>query len=35
MFAPLEAEEEGAENLVADGNDGALVATPNNGRLEL
>jgi len=35
MFAPLEHEEDSAENLVADGDDGALVATPNDERLEL
>jgi hypothetical protein len=35
MFAPLEDEKEGAENLVSDGNDGSLIATPNNERLEL
>ena len=35
MFAPLEHEEDGAENFVADGDDGALVATPNDERLEL
>ena len=35
MFAPLEHEEDGAENLVADSDDGTLVSSPNENRLEL
>lgn len=35
MFAPLENEEDGAEHLVADGDDGAFVTTPDDERLEL
>ena len=35
MFAPLEHEEDGAEDFVADGDDRALVATPVDERLEL
>jgi hypothetical protein len=34
-FAPLEHEEESAENFVADGDDGALVATPDDEGLGL
>ncbi len=34
MFAPFEHEEDGAENFVTDGDDGALVATPDDERLE-
>ncbi len=35
MFAPLEHEEHGTENFVADGDDGALVTAPDDERLEL
>ncbi len=35
MFAPLEHEEDGAENLVANGDDGAFIAAPDNEGLEL
>jgi hypothetical protein len=34
VFAPLEHEEDGTENPVADGDDGALVATANDERLD-
>jgi ABC-type bacteriocin/lantibiotic exporter with double-glycine peptidase domain len=33
MFAPLEHEEDSAQNLVADGDDGALVAAPDDPRV--
>ena len=35
MFAPLAHEEDGAENFVADGDDGALVTTSNEQGLKL
>ena len=35
VFAPLEHEEDGAENFVADGDDGAFVATSNEQGLKL
>lgn len=35
MFAPREHEEDGAEDFVADGDDGALVAAPDDEGLEL
>ena len=35
MFAPLDHEEDSAENLVTDGDDGTFVATPHSEALEL
>ena len=35
MFAPLEHEEDGTQNFVADGDDGVFVAKPDDERLEL
>ena len=35
MFAPLEHEEDGTQNLVSDSDDGAFVTTSDHDRLEL